>query len=54
MASWFIPPVILPIGLAATILATIIYQAYAKSLRLRAVALAPTGAALRGKCGVRG
>jgi len=40
MASWFIPPIVVPIGLLAMILAVAIYHAYAQAPpRLQAVAV---------------
>jgi hypothetical protein len=40
MASWFVPPIVVPLGLAAIILAYAIYNLYAQPpARMQAVAI---------------
>lgn len=55
MVSWFVPPIVIPIGLIAMILAYAIYHAYANAPpRMQAVAIGspadtlPPGAPHRG------
>ncbi len=51
MASWFIPPIVVPIGVVAMIIAFAIYHAYANAPpRLQAVAAEmPNGTLAPGK-----
>lgn len=51
MASWFIPPIVVPIGLVAMILAAAVYHACANAPpRQQAVAIGqPPGAHLGGR-----